>query len=174
VEGDETPAHAVSGVGVVEIRLDHLEIAVERPEMLEVRSRSSGEIVDDADSSSATKQRFGDVAADESRSTCHEIDHGRFLRACWCAIAFALSTRYLEPRRASWETAGEGGLRMRLEGSCQCGKIRFRVESETPVPFMYCYCSICRKTTGGAFGCTVMGKRDTLRVTGTSICALPA
>ena len=30
---------------------------------------------------------------------------------------------------------------------------------------MYCYCSICRKTTGGAFGCNIMGKRDTLRVT---------
>jgi hypothetical protein len=55
---------------------------------------------------------------------------------------------------------------MRLEGSCQCGKVRFRVESETPVPFMYCYCSICRKTTGGAFGCNVMGKRDTLKVSG--------
>ena len=55
---------------------------------------------------------------------------------------------------------------MRLEGSCQCGKVRFRVESETPVPFMYCYCSICRKTAGGAFGCNVMGKRDTLKVRG--------
>lgn len=54
---------------------------------------------------------------------------------------------------------------MRLEGSCQCGKVRFRVESETPYPFMYCYCSICRKTTGFAT-CNVMGVRDTLRVTG--------
>jgi hypothetical protein len=31
---------------------------------------------------------------------------------------------------------------------------------------MYCYCSICRKTTGGAFGCNIMGRRDTLRLTG--------
>jgi hypothetical protein len=54
---------------------------------------------------------------------------------------------------------------MRLEGSCQCGKVRFRVESETPYPFMYCYCSICRKTTG-AVTCNVMGKRDTLAITG--------
>ena len=23
---------------------------------------------------------------------------------------------------------------MRLEGSCECGKVRFRVESETPAP----------------------------------------
>jgi hypothetical protein len=54
---------------------------------------------------------------------------------------------------------------MRLDGSCQCGKVRFSVESETPYPFMYCYCSICRKTEG-AFGCNVMGKRETLHVTG--------
>lgn len=55
---------------------------------------------------------------------------------------------------------------MKLEGSCHCGKVRFRVQSQTPYPFMYCYCSICRKTTGGAFGCNLMGKRDTLRVSG--------
>ena len=55
---------------------------------------------------------------------------------------------------------------MRLDGSCQCGKVSFRVDSQTPVPFMYCYCSICRKTTGGAFGCNIMGRRDSLRVTG--------
>jgi hypothetical protein len=55
---------------------------------------------------------------------------------------------------------------MRLQGSCQCGKVRFRVESETPYPFLYCYCSICRKTTGGAFGCNVMGTRESLRVSG--------
>ena len=55
---------------------------------------------------------------------------------------------------------------MWLEGSCQCEKVRFRVQSETPVPFMYCFCSICRKTTGGAFGCNIMGQRATLKVTG--------
>src|SRR5262249_46891641 len=55
---------------------------------------------------------------------------------------------------------------MLLEGSCQCGKVRFRVESETPYPFMICYCSICRKTTGGLAGCNIMGKRDTLDVNG--------
>jgi hypothetical protein len=55
---------------------------------------------------------------------------------------------------------------MELQGSCQCGKARFRVESETPYPYMYCYCSICRKTAGGAFGCNIMGRRESLRVTG--------
>jgi hypothetical protein len=56
--------------------------------------------------------------------------------------------------------------RSKLEGSCQCGKVTFSVESETPVPFLFCFCSICRKTGGSAFGCNVMGIRDTLRVTG--------
>jgi hypothetical protein len=55
---------------------------------------------------------------------------------------------------------------MRLEGSCQCGKVGFRVESDTPYPFMYCYCSICRKTEGTAFGCNLMGRRDTLAIRG--------
>ncbi|MGH7822644.1 MAG: GFA family protein [Candidatus Binatia bacterium] len=55
---------------------------------------------------------------------------------------------------------------MVLHGSCQCGKVRFRVQSDTPYPFMYCYCSICRKTAGGPFGCNLMGRRDTLQVTG--------
>jgi len=35
-----------------------------------------------------------------------------------------------------------------LEGSCHCGKVSFTVESAHPVPFMRCYCSICRKTAG--------------------------
>ena len=38
---------------------------------------------------------------------------------------------------------------MKLEGSCQCGAVAFSVESRTPHPFNYCYCSICRKTAGG-------------------------
>jgi hypothetical protein len=54
---------------------------------------------------------------------------------------------------------------MRLDGSCQCGKVKFTVDSETPYPFMVCYCSICRKTTG-ALTCNIMAKRDTLKVTG--------
>lgn len=53
-----------------------------------------------------------------------------------------------------------------LAGSCQCGKVTFTVDSETPVPFMYCFCSICRKTSGAAFGCNIMGRRETLKVKG--------
>jgi hypothetical protein len=56
--------------------------------------------------------------------------------------------------------------RTKLFGSCQCGKVEFSVESETPVPFMFCFCSICRKTGGGAFGCNIMGIRKTLKVEG--------
>jgi len=54
-----------------------------------------------------------------------------------------------------------------LEGSCHCGAVRFTVRSHTPQPYMRCYCSICRKTAGGA-GCAIniMGERRTLVVTG--------
>jgi len=38
---------------------------------------------------------------------------------------------------------------MQLEGSCHCGSVKFSVRSAQPVPFMRCYCSICRKTAGG-------------------------
>lgn len=37
---------------------------------------------------------------------------------------------------------------MQLDGSCHCGSVRFSVEAPSPVPFMRCYCSICRKTAG--------------------------
>lgn len=38
---------------------------------------------------------------------------------------------------------------MRLEGSCHCGKVRFACAAYAPVPYMHCYCSICRRTAGG-------------------------
>jgi hypothetical protein len=37
---------------------------------------------------------------------------------------------------------------MQLEGSCHCGAVRFSVEAMSPVPFLHCHCSICRKTAG--------------------------
>lgn len=55
---------------------------------------------------------------------------------------------------------------MLLRGSCQCGAVGFSVESETPYPFMRCYCSVCRKTVGGPFGVNIMGLRATLKVRG--------
>ncbi len=58
---------------------------------------------------------------------------------------------------------------MKLEGSCHCGAVRFRVESHTPYPFMRCYCSICRKTQGGGgYAICIMGDAATLKVRGTA------
>lgn len=56
---------------------------------------------------------------------------------------------------------------MRLEGSCHCGAVRFSVEAYAPVPYLRCYCSICRKTAGGGgFAINLGGDHDTLDVTG--------
>lgn len=56
---------------------------------------------------------------------------------------------------------------MRLEGSCHCGAVRFSVESHEPVPFMRCYCSICRKTAGtGGFAINLGADFSTLKVEG--------
>lgn len=56
---------------------------------------------------------------------------------------------------------------MKLEGSCHCGAVRFSLESQTPYPFMYCYCSICRKTSGGGgYATNLMGWADPLEVEG--------
>jgi hypothetical protein len=56
---------------------------------------------------------------------------------------------------------------MRLEGSCHCGKVRFTCEAYAPVPYQYCYCSICRKTAGGSGSAINLGARaDTLDVEG--------
>ncbi len=55
----------------------------------------------------------------------------------------------------------------RLEGSCHCGAVRFSVESHAPVPYMHCYCSICRKTAGGGgYAINLMGEAETLTVEG--------
>ena len=57
---------------------------------------------------------------------------------------------------------------MKLEGSCHCGAVRFSLQSQTPVPYMRCYCSICRKTAGGGgYAINIMGLADTLEVIGT-------
>jgi hypothetical protein len=59
------------------------------------------------------------------------------------------------------------GLTMQLSGSCHCGGVKFKVESAQPVPFMRCYCSICRKTAGGAgYAINLGADFSTLVVTG--------
>lgn len=56
---------------------------------------------------------------------------------------------------------------MLLHGSCHCQSVKFQVESFTPYPFMYCYCSICRKTAGGGgYAINIMGQADSLQVKG--------
>ena len=56
---------------------------------------------------------------------------------------------------------------MHLEGSCHCGKIKFAVESAEPVPFMRCYCSICRKTAGaGGYAINLGAVALSMKVTG--------
>jgi len=56
---------------------------------------------------------------------------------------------------------------MRLDGSCHCGAVKFRVDSHTPYPYMRCYCSICRKTQGGGgYAINIMGDAPTLKVRG--------
>ncbi len=58
---------------------------------------------------------------------------------------------------------------MLLEGSCHCGAVTFSVTSHTPVPFMRCYCVVCRKTDGGGgYAINLAGDADTLEVTGES------
>lgn len=56
---------------------------------------------------------------------------------------------------------------MRLEGSCHCGKVRFRLDSAHPYPFNLCYCSICRKTAGGGgYAINLGGDAESLEVEG--------
>ncbi|MFI0845492.1 GFA family protein [Mesorhizobium sp. IMUNJ 23232] len=54
-----------------------------------------------------------------------------------------------------------------LKGSCRCGAVGFEVESHTPVPYMLCYCSICRKQQGGGgYAINLGAVSETLKVTG--------
>ena len=56
---------------------------------------------------------------------------------------------------------------MHLEGACHCGAVRFSLEAHSPVPFMHCHCSICRKTAGGGgYAINLGGDAATLKVRG--------
>lgn len=56
---------------------------------------------------------------------------------------------------------------MKLEGSCRCGAVKFTVESDAPVPYQRCYCTICRKQAGGGGYAVNLGADNrTLKVTG--------
>lgn len=56
---------------------------------------------------------------------------------------------------------------MHLEGSCHCRAVRFEVESGEPVPFMRCYCSVCRKTAGaGGYAINLGAVARSMKVVG--------
>lgn len=56
---------------------------------------------------------------------------------------------------------------MKIEGSCYCGAVHFTAISHTPYPYMHCYCSFCRKTSGsGGYGINIMAQADSLIVEG--------
>jgi len=56
---------------------------------------------------------------------------------------------------------------MLIEGSCHCGKVRYRARSRHPSPYMRCYCSICRKAGGGGgYSINTEADADSLEVEG--------
>lgn len=56
---------------------------------------------------------------------------------------------------------------MHLQGSCYCKAVTFTTLSHTPYPYMRCYCSFCRKTSGsGGYGINIMAEADSLKVMG--------
>ena len=56
---------------------------------------------------------------------------------------------------------------MNLKGSCCCGAVQFSVETPAAVPYMKCYCSICRKTAGGGgYAINLGGEKSSLDVIG--------
>jgi hypothetical protein len=56
---------------------------------------------------------------------------------------------------------------MHLDGSCYCGAVTFSLETAAPVPYLRCYCSICRKTAGGGgFAINLGGNAASLKVEG--------
>ncbi len=56
---------------------------------------------------------------------------------------------------------------MLLKGSCHCGAVKFELKAYAPVPYMRCYCSICRKTAGGGgYAINLGAKAKSLKVRG--------
>jgi hypothetical protein len=56
---------------------------------------------------------------------------------------------------------------MHLEGSCLCGVVRFSLDAYAPVPYLHCYCSICRKSAGaGGFAVNLGGWTASLSIKG--------
>ena len=56
---------------------------------------------------------------------------------------------------------------MKILGSCHCQAVRYEVESDGPYPYQKCYCSICRKTSGGeGYTINLSADAQTLKIDG--------
>jgi hypothetical protein len=56
---------------------------------------------------------------------------------------------------------------MQIKGSCQCGAVKFSLNSPHPVPYQRCYCSICRKQQGGGgYAINLGADAESVEVTG--------
>ena len=56
---------------------------------------------------------------------------------------------------------------LKLEGGCYCEAVSFSALSHTPYPYLRCYCSFCRMTSGsGGYGINIMAETKTLVFSG--------
>ena len=50
-----------------------------------------------------------------------------------------------------------------MEGGCQCGSVRYRVEGE-PLSLAVCHCTECQRQSGSAFGMSLAVPSDAFRL----------
>jgi len=56
---------------------------------------------------------------------------------------------------------------LQIDGECYCKAVRFSAKTHAPTPYMRCYCSFCRKTSGsGGYGINIIAEADSLSVMG--------
>jgi len=51
-----------------------------------------------------------------------------------------------------------------MDGGCECGRVRYRLEGE-PIFVNCCHCRQCQKLSGSAFAMNAMVERDRVRLT---------
>lgn len=68
------------------------------------------------------------------------------------------------PRIRKYPMGKDPRMHLKLEGSCRCGEVRFSADSQAPVPFMRCYCSICRRQRAVAVQSGISGSVSSVRV----------
>jgi hypothetical protein len=50
-----------------------------------------------------------------------------------------------------------------MEGGCQCGSVRYRIEGE-PLTLAVCHCTECQRQSGSAFGMSLAIRRNDFRL----------